>query len=54
MEGGQVIAYGELLVWIFLWLMMATIQGFQRHDFWSNSTIDTFETDPYHFNGILP
>ena len=33
--------------------MMETIQVFQRHGFWSNIKIDTFDTAPYHFNGIL-
>ena len=27
-EGEQVLTYGEFLVWIGLWFMMATIQGF--------------------------
>ena len=53
-EGGQVLTYVELLVWIRLWLMMSTIQGFQCRGFWSSSTIDPIETAPYRFNGILP
>ena len=53
-EGGRVFTYGEFLVRIGLWFMMATIQSFQRRDFWSNSTMDPFETASYHFNNILP
>ena len=35
----RVLTNGEFLLWIGLWFMMATIQGFQCHDFWRNSTI---------------
>ena len=52
--GVKVINHGYLLVCISLCFMMTTIQGFQRHYFWINITIDTFETSPYHFNDILP
>ena len=52
--GGQNLTHGQFLVFIGMWLIMATVQGFQRRDFWSNITIDTFETDPYRFNEIIP
>ena len=53
-EGGQILSYGEFLVWIGLWFIMETIQGFQNHYFWSNITIYPFDMSPYHFNYILP
>ena len=52
-QGREVHTYGEFLVWIILWLMMATIQGFQRHCFWINRTIDPFEMDIYCLNDIF-
>ena len=52
-EGEHVLIYAELLVWIGLWFMMETIQGFQRCDFWNNSTINLFYTSPYCFNNII-
>ena len=54
MVGGKNLTYGEFLVWIGLWFMMKNIQGFQRHEFWSNSTIDPFESSPYSFHDIFP
>ena len=53
-ERVRVLTYGDFLLCIGLWFMMATIQGFQRHNFWINRTIDTFEMAPYRFNDILP
>ena len=53
-EGGQILTNVELLLWIRLWLMMSTIQGFQCRGFWSSSTIDPIETAPYRFSCILP
>ena len=43
MDGGQVITHGKFLVWIGLWFVIETIQGFYRPDFWINITIDTFD-----------
>ena len=37
-----------------LWFMMATIQGFWRHYFWSIIKIDPFKASPYHINDIPP
>ena len=50
---GDKLTYGELLRWLGLQFMMATIQGFQRRDFWSTQVIDTFETAPFRFNEIM-
>ena len=53
-EGRLVITYREVLLCISLWFTMTRIQGFQWCNFWSNSTIDPFDTVPYPFNDILP
>ena len=50
---GPPLLYGEFLQWIELQLVMATIQGFQRRDFWASKAIDTYETAPYRFNDIM-
>lgn len=49
----QALNYGEFLVFLGIWLMMATIQGFQRRDFWSSGKVDIFKTAPYRFNDIM-
>ena len=54
MHGVCVLNYVELFVWISMWFMMITIQGFQRCNFWCSRKIDPFEIYPYCFNGILP
>jgi hypothetical protein len=51
---GKDVTYGEFLQFIGLWLMMATIQGFQRRDFWSVCLVNMFATAPYRFNDIMP
>ena len=50
---GKPLLYGEFLQWIGLMLMTATLQGFQRRDFWSMQQIDTFETAPIRFGSIM-
>ena len=47
------ISFGEFLVWIGLWIMMSTIQGFQRRSYWSTDTIDPFVNAPFRFNKIM-
>ena len=53
-EGGRMLADAGSLVWIGMWFIMATIQGFHNRYFWINIKINPFETDPYFFNDILP
>jgi hypothetical protein len=50
---GKELEYGEFLRWIGLWLLMSTIQGFQRRDFWSVCSVDMYSTAPYRFNDIM-
>ena len=41
-HGKKPILYGEFLHWIGLWMLMGTIVGPQRREFWATSPIDTF------------
>lgn len=50
---GKPLTYGEFLVFIGLWLMMSTIQGFHRRDFWSKKEIDLYDGAPYRFGEIM-
>jgi len=34
------LTYGEFLRWIGLWFLMATTEGSQRHEFWSQKDVD--------------
>eukprot|EP00957_Ditylum_brightwellii_P144328 10995201-Ditylum_brightwellii.AAC.1 len=52
-HGVPELTYGKFLVFIGLWLMMGTIQGFQCRSFWSIAAIDPFEISPYHFDDIM-
>ena len=36
MEGDEPVSYGELLRWLGLWLLMSTIQGPKRFEYWSS------------------
>ena len=40
------LTYGDLLRWLGLWFLMATIIGLQRHEFWSLSPVSAFEGAP--------
>ena len=41
-HGEKPILYGEFLRWIGLWMLMGTIVGPQRREFWATSPIDAF------------
>ena len=45
--------YGELLRWLGMWFLMATIQGPRRRDFWSTSNPDRFVGAPFRLNDIM-
>ena len=53
-EGENIIIYGELLIWISIWFIITTIQGFQRRGSLRNSAIYPFKMAPYRFNSIVP
>ena len=45
-HGEKPILYGEFLCWIGLWMLMGTIVGPQKQEFWATSPIDTFHEAP--------
>ena len=47
---GQDVTYGEFLVFIGIWLLMATIEGPTQKQFFSTKTIDAFDGAPYRLN----
>ena len=47
------VEYGEFLKWIGLWLLMATIQGPQRRDFWSMAPVDPFDGAPFRLHDVM-
>jgi len=42
------VEYGDILWWLWLWFLMATIQRPQQHDFWSISLSDEFDGDGFN------
>ena len=49
-EEGQEVTYGEFLLFLGLWLLMATIEGPTRKQFFTTKTIDAFNGAPYRLN----
>ena len=50
---GEPVQYGEFLVWLGLWFLMATCQGQTRMEFWSKKSIDMYSGAPHRFNDIM-
>ena len=50
---GEETYYGEFLVFLGLWLMMATIQGPTRRDYWSVRPVDEFDGAPFRFGKYM-
>jgi hypothetical protein len=44
---------GEFSRWLGIILLMSTIKGFQRHEFWSVNDIDAFSGPPYRFGAWM-
>ena len=47
------VIYGEFLRWIGLWLLMATINGPDRTDFWSLGEVDCFVGAPLRLGSFM-
>lgn len=45
--------YGEFLRFLGLWLLMATIQGPSRHEFWKRETVDMFVGAPFRLTEYM-
>ena len=52
-EGHCVLSYGEFLRWIGIWLLVATLVGPDRTDFWSLSNIDEFKGAPFRLHEYM-
>ena len=52
-KGHHELSYGEFLQWIGIWLLMATLVGPDRTDFWSLSDIDKFKGAPFHLHKYM-
>ena len=46
--GEKHVQYGEFLCWLGLWMLMGTLIGPQRHEFWAIHTINAFHGAPLH------
>ena len=44
--GEKHVQYGEFLCWLGLWMLMGTLIGPKRHEFWATHTINTFHGAP--------
>ena len=44
--GEKHVQYGEFLCWLGLWMLMGTLIGPQRHEFWATHTINAFHGAP--------
>lgn len=54
MQGaGKPLTYGEFLVFLGLWLLMATIVGPERREFWSTKPIDIYAGAPFRLNHYM-
>ena len=45
--GEKKITYGEFLKFFGIWLLMATVQGPQNRDYWSEQPISMFREGPF-------
>ena len=52
-KGHCALSYGEFLWWIGIWLLMATLVGPDRTDFWSLSDIDKLKGAPFHIHEYM-
>ena len=48
MNGEEEVVYGQFLQWIGIWVLMSTVDGVDRHSFWSNKNDDAFDGAPFH------
>ena len=52
-EKHRPVSYGEFLHWLGLWLLMATINGPDRTDFWSLGEVDCFVGAPLRLGSFM-
>eukprot|EP00559_Dactyliosolen_fragilissimus_P002711 CAMPEP_0184872744 /NCGR_PEP_ID=MMETSP0580-20130426/41459_1 /TAXON_ID=1118495 /ORGANISM="Dactyliosolen fragilissimus" /LENGTH=665 /DNA_ID=CAMNT_0027375583 /DNA_START=1012 /DNA_END=3007 /DNA_ORIENTATION=+ len=44
---------GEFMRWIGIWLLLSTLSGYKRSDFWSMKPIELYEGAPYRLNEFM-
>ena len=47
------VSYGELLSWIGLWILMSTVDGSDRHRFWSTKDPNMYEGAPFRLTSLM-
>ena len=47
------LSYGEFLRWIGIWLLIATVIGPERKEFWSTKPVNPFEGAPFRVDGLM-
>jgi len=47
------VTLGEFLRWLGIWLLLATMNGFGREEFWSEKPVDRRSGAPYRFNDLM-
>ena len=45
--------YGELVSWIGLWILMSTVDGSDRHRFWSTKDPNMYEGAPFRLTSLM-
>ena len=53
MDGDEEVVYGEFIWWIGIWVLMSTVDGADRHLFWSTKNVDAFDGAPFHLTPFL-
>ena len=47
------VSYGELLSWIGLWILMSTVEGSDRHSFWSTKDPNMYDGAPFRITSLM-
>ena len=47
------LSYGELIQWIWIWMLLSTVDGSDRCSFWSLKDVDMYEGAPFHLSSLM-
>ena len=47
------VTYGELLRWMGLWVLISTVDGSDRHSFWSSKSVNMYEGAPFRLGDYM-
>ena len=53
MNGEEEVVYGEFQQWIGIWVLMSTVDGTDRHPFWSTKNVDAFDGAPFRITPFM-